>query len=186
VDTSPPRGLSSVIDVGDEGEIGMWRKSWLVVVLSAVALAGPMLGDARAKKPKPRFTARVNGKPLKALKRAVTLVYSTTSFSLAGPTKPQPRRGLSRTITASCLGNLKTLALPATLSCYGTYTEAGRHGAKDWVSNGMEVTIQSLDATNRVVGAFRGTLPATTAHAGDPPVAIEGGSFSIVLTDIGV
>jgi hypothetical protein len=158
-------------------------RGWLVVTLGVAALAGPLVDHALAKRPKARFSARVDGKPLKALKRAITLVYSTASFSAAGPTKI--RRGVTRTITFSCLADLKTLVPPAPLICYGTYTEARRTGAKDWSRDGMEVTIQSVDG-DRVAGTFRGTLDPSPSHAGDPPVTVEAGSFSIVLTDLGV
>jgi hypothetical protein len=160
------------------------RTSWLVLALSAAVLAGPLMDDAVAKKPKARFSARVDGKRVKALKRAIVLLYSTTSFSVNGATNV--RRGVVRTVTANCLGNLKTLVLPATLSCYGTYTEARRTGAKDWARNdGMAVTVESFDGS-RAVGTFHGTLDPGPSHAGDPPVTVESGSFSIVLTDVGV
>lgn len=160
------------------------RSGWLVALLGAVVLAGPLIGDAVAKKPKARFSAMVDGKRRKALKRAIFFIYSTTSFSVNGATKL--RRGVSRTITANCLGDLRALVLPATLGCYGTYTEAGRTGAKDWArNNGMEVTLESFDGS-RVVGTFRGALDPGPSHASDLPVTIEGGSCSIILTDVGV
>jgi len=64
------------------------------------------------------------------------------------------RRGLSRAVTANCLGNLKTLMLPAVVSCYGSYTEARRTRAKEWSRNeSILVTIDSL-VDNRAVGTF--------------------------------
>jgi hypothetical protein len=96
------------------------------------------------------------------------------------------RRGLSRAVTANCLGNLKTPMLPAVVSCYGSYTEARRTGAKEWSRNeSILVTIDSL-VDNRAVGKFSGALDPGPSHASDAPVTVEGGTFSIVLTETGV
>lgn len=152
------------------------------MALGSVVLAGSVIDDAFAKKATVRFSATVDGKRMKALKRASLGLYAPTSFSVAGQTGV--RRGVSRAVTANCLGNVKSLALPATVDCYGTYTEARRHGAKDWSrNNGLQVTIDSFDGS-RVVGTLRGTLDANSSS--DPPVTIEGGSFSVILRDVGV
>ncbi len=155
-----------------------------MLALSGVLLAGPLIEDAFARRPRSRLSATVNGRRLKALRRATLLLYATTSFSVNGQTRV--RRGLSRAVTANCPGDLKTLVLPAVVGCYGSYTEARRAGAKEWSRNeGILVTIESLiDA--RAVGKFSGTLDPGPSHSGDPPVTVEGGTFSIVLIDIGV
>ena len=156
------------------------RKGWLVVAMGmTVALAGPMVDEAFAKKAKSSFTAKVAGKPMKALKGQIFLLYTSTSFSVAGQTGV--RRGLSRAIQAVCLGNLKTLALPATINCYGSYTEARRKSAEEWSRNdGIQVRIETFDGS-RATGTFSGALDATPSHPSDPPVAVESGSFSIVI-----
>jgi len=159
-------------------------RSWLAVALGAVLLTGSLIDDAAARKPKARLSATVAGKRLKALRRATFLIYSTTSFSVTGQTNV--RHGLSRAVSAACLGDLKTLVLPTTLGCYGTYTEARRSGARDWQRNeGMQVTIASFDGT-RAVGTFQGTLDPGPSHAADPTVGVENGAFSIVIRESGV
>ncbi len=162
----------------------MRRNDWLVVALGAVLLAGPLVDDAFARRPRTRLSATANGRRLKALRRATFLLYATTSFSVNGQTRV--RRGLSRAITANCPGDLKTLVLPAVVSCYGSYTEARRTGAKEWSRNdGILVTIESL-VDNRAVGSFSGAFDPGPSHAVDPPVTVESGSFAIVLTEVGV
>jgi hypothetical protein len=156
-----------------------------VGTLGAIVLAGSAIGDGWAKTPKVRFSATVNGKRMKALKRATFLTLASTSFSVIGQSKP--RKGVSRAITALCGPgvDLRSLALPATLACYGSYVEARRKGSKEWVRpNGIEVTVESFDGS-RAEGTFRGTLDTTVAHAGDPPVAIEEGRFSVIARDTG-
>jgi hypothetical protein len=154
----------------------------LAVALGAVVLVGPAIDDAAAKKAKIRFTAQVDGKPLKGAKRQVVFINAGTSFSVTGQTKV--RRGAHRALTAACSGNLASLALPATLDCYGDYGEYSRTGLKSWTGlqivngYGLQVTIESFDGS-RVVGMLRGTLASTTSS--DPPVTIENGSFSAVV-----
>ena len=163
------------------------RSNWLVVALGAVLLAGPLVGDAFAKKPKSRLSATVNGKRLKSSKRAVMGLYATASFSVNSATRL--RHGLVRSITVNCGPvDIKAVALPITLTaCFGAYTEAPRHtaGFKQWLSNGIDLTVESFDGS-RVVGTFRGALAPTSANASDPPASVEDGSFSLVLTDTGV
>ncbi|MFN8546120.1 MAG: hypothetical protein U0807_18215 [Candidatus Binatia bacterium] len=159
-----------------------WRSRFLMVVGSVALLAGPLVRDGFAKKAKSRLSATVDGKRLKASPRALVALSSSGSFSVNGQTKVQ--KGLSRAVTVNCLGNLGVLALPATLTCYGTYTESRKHGSKSWQSNGMELTVESFDGS-RTVGTFRGTLDPASAHASDPPVSIEHGSFSLVVTSVG-
>ena len=164
--------------------MNMQRRAWFAVAFGWGVLLGPQIEAAFAKKAKSSFSAQVDGKRLKASRRGSQGVYATTSFSVAGQTGV--RHGLSRTVTANCLGNLKALVLPATIDCYGTYTEARRHSAKDWSrSNGLQVTIESFDGT-RVVGTLRGGLDPTPAHASAAPVTVKDGRFSIILRDVGV
>jgi hypothetical protein len=163
------------------------RSHWLVMTLAAVVLAGPLIEDAVAKRPKSHLSATVNGKRLKSSKRGIMGLYATSSFSVNGATKP--RRGRVRSITVNCGPvNIKTVALPITLTdCFGAYTEAGRKAAdfKQWTSGGMELTVESLDG-DRIVGTFRGAIQASGANPGDPPASVEGGTFSLVLTGTGV
>ena len=156
----------------------------LGVALGALVLAGLRVDDALAKKPKASFVATVNSKRLQGSQQGITALYATTSFSVNGATKP--RKGITRTVTVNCLGNLGALSLPATMDCYGTYTEAKKHGAKSWQrNNGMSLTIESFDGS-RVVGTFHGMLDPAPAQPTDPVVVIERGTFSIVVTQIGV
>ena len=162
----------------------MQRRAWFAVALGWGMLLGPQLEAAFAKKAKSSFSAQVDGKRLKASRRGSQGIYATTSFSVAGQTGV--RHGLSRTVTAACLGNLKTLVLPAALDCYGSYIEARRHGSKEWSRpSGLQVAIESFDGT-RVVGTLQGALDPTAPHASDPPVTVLGGRFSIILRDAGV
>jgi hypothetical protein len=158
----------------------------LIMVLGAVVLTSPWLGDALAKKPTSRFVATVNGKRLKG-KRPIIALYSTASFSVNAAAKP--KRGLVRTVTANCGPvNIKAVPLPTTLTaCYGSYTEAGRKGVfREWTGAGVDVTVESLDG-DRIVGTLRGTLATPDpGNAGAPPATIEGGTFSMVITDVGV
>jgi hypothetical protein len=150
------------------------------MALGALLLAGPLIDPAVAKKPKTRFVAKVNGKRVKAPRRATFFYYSTVSFSIAGAAT---QRGVTRTVTANCLGDLAAVAPHATLDCYGTYTEARRRKpAKDWQRNaGMQVTIDSFDGT-RAVGSFSGTLDPSPAYPTDPPATVTNGVFSVVVT----
>jgi hypothetical protein len=155
-----------------------------VVALTAFVLAGLLDGDALAKKAKSRFTATVNGKRLKA-RRPILAIYSTASFSVNGASKP--KRGLVRTLTANCGPlDIKAVPLPTTVAgCFGSYTEAGsrRLPFRQWTGTGIDVTVESLEG-GRITGTLRGTLVTGTQPA-DPPTAVEGGSFSIFLTDTG-
>jgi hypothetical protein len=150
------------------------------MALGALLLSTALIDPAFARKPKTRFVAKVNGKRLKAPRRATFFIYTTGSFSIAGATT---QRGASRTVTANCLGDLAAVAPHTTLSCYGTYTEVRRRKpAKDWQRNeGMQVTINSFDGT-RAVGSFSGTLDPSAAHATDPPATVTNGVFSVVVT----
>lgn len=167
----------------------MRRSGWLVVALGAVLVAGPLIDYAVAKKPKSRLSALVNDKKLKASKRGLLGIYSTTSFSVAGATKA--RRGVVRTATVNCGPvDVRTVAPPIALTgCFGSYTEAGKRSSfRQWTGAGMELTVDSVDG-NRISGTFRGILvDASSANPSDASTEteIEEGSFSIVLTDIGV
>lgn len=160
-----------------------WRRSWFVVASSAIILAGPLVEAAVAKRPRARLSATVDGKRLKSMKRVALGAVATTSFSVNGQTKP--RRGRSRSITVLCGPvNIRLAVLPTTLTgCYGTYLET--QPFKQWDSNSMELTVESLDGTH-TVGTFRGTIQPSLSNPSEPPVSIEGGSFSIFLLDTGV
>jgi hypothetical protein len=158
------------------------------VALGALVLAGPMVESTVAMRRKPRFSALVDGKRFKALRRAVSFIYTTTTFSAAGQTRV--KRGVSRFISVNCGAiDLRATAVPTpALSCYGTYQEnvvRGAGGQKTWISEGMELTVDSFDGT-RVTGTFRGVIQPSASNPSEPPVTIEQGTFSAVIRDLGV
>jgi hypothetical protein len=161
-----------------------WK--WLVVGLSTVALAAPLLDDALALQRKPRFKAQVDGKRFQALKRTVILTYTPANFAVAG--RARVKRGVSRGISVNCLEDLNTIPVPsAPLFCIGTYAESMRRGAgeqKFWQSLAMELTIQSHDGT-RVTGTFRGLLDPIDSNP-EQPVTIEEGTFSATVVDLSI
>jgi hypothetical protein len=162
------------------------RSPWLALALVVILLAGAAVDDALAKKPKSRLSAFVNSKKLKASKRGLTGVYATTSFSIGGASKP--KRRLVRSVTATCGAvDIKTATLPVTLSCFGSYTEAGKSSAfRQWTGLDMTVIVDSRDG-NRIGGSFAGVLTdPSSANPTDASATVEGGSFSMVLIDIGV
>lgn len=170
-----------------ENVLRIKRSNWLVMVLGAVLLAGPLIGDAFARKPKPLLSATVNDKRLKSSKRGIVGLYATTSFSVNGATKV--KRGLVRSITVNCGPvNIKAVPLPNTLtSCYGAYSESRSKGGpafKQWTGTAVELAVDSFDGS-RIVGRFRGTLDIPQ-DPGDPPAAVEDGTFSLVFIDTGV
>lgn len=162
------------------------RRRWLLLALGAVLLAGPLVHDGYAKKPKSFCKAFVNGKRLKAAKRGGLIgSLTSTGFSVAGATKP--KRGLVRTVTVTCgLVNLRAVPLGTTLSgCFGSYTEAGS-GFREWTGPGMELTVEAFDGS-RLNGRFRGVLvDASTANPTDASAFVEDGTFSMTLRDLGV
>ena len=163
------------------------RRDGLVLLLAAVIVAGALVDEATARRPRPRFVATVGGKRFKGWRRATRGAYSTTSFTVGASTRP--RRGLLRTIAVSCAGlDLRAVALPVMPTagfCSGIYQEQNlRTGLlKTWGSLGLEVTVSAFDGT-RVVGTVRGVI-----QPGDPadaPVSLEEGAFAMMLLDVGV
>jgi hypothetical protein len=158
----------------------------LVWVL-AVVLAVPLLDDAQARRPRARLSASVDGKRFKAWKRGLTGIYSTASFSAGGSTKP--RRGMIRTLQVACAGvDIKTVTLPfAPTLCTGIYQENNIRtgGLKNWSALGIELTADSFDGS-RMVGTFRGVIGPSTSNPTEPPVTVEGGTFTVYVVDTGV
>lgn len=160
------------------------RSRALTLVLAVSVLAGAA-GDALAKKPRSHVTAIANGKRLKASKRGIQAPYSHASFSLAGATKL--RRGVTRTVTATCLGDVRAVTPPATLTCFGTYTEARKRtsGFRQWTGD-LTVVVETVDG-NRIGGTFSGLLTdPSSANPTDAASNIESGSFTVELFDLGV
>jgi hypothetical protein len=164
------------------------RRRWLLLALSAVLAAGPLVHEGYAKRgPKSFFKAVVNGNRLKASKRGLLGALAGSSFSVAGATKP--RRGVVRTVTVNC-GPVDLPSVPPSTTltgCFGSYTEKGtRESFRQWTSSAMELTVGSFDGS-RLTGSFRGALAdASTANPSDAVTSIEEGTFSLVLTDLGV
>lgn len=154
------------------------RRGWSLTAVAAALLLVVPAGDGLAKRSKTKSFAIVNGKRLKSGRGAYGQ-YATTGFSIGIPSKP--KRGVVRTVTATCAGDVKAMPLPATFAdCFSSYTVAGKRGAfQQWVGNGLDVTVDSVDG-GRIQGTFAGSIP------GDPPVTVEGGRFFMVLVDIGV
>jgi hypothetical protein len=145
-----------------------------------------MVDEGFAKRPRSTLKATVDGKRFKASKRGLIALYATASFSLNASTKL--KRKVVRSINVNCGPvNVKTLTLPATVTaCYGAYTEAPSHGSlRQWTGIGIDVTVESVEG-GRIVGTFGGMLDQASPNTGDPPVTLEGGRFSLVLTDTGV
>jgi hypothetical protein len=153
----------------------------VLAALTAALLAGPLLGPALAKKQKAKMSALVDGKKLKGMKAATSILYATTSFSVNTQTKP--KKGFSRALTVNCGPgiDLRALAVPSQpLSCFGIYQITAQRGGNQQTYIGatqtMELVVDSIVDT-RVTGTFRGTLPHSTDPA-VPPVTIEDGSFT--------
>ena len=159
----------------------------LLLALGALLLAGPLVEDGYAKKPKAFLKAFVEGRRLKAWRRGGLFgTLASASFSVAGATKP--KRGVVRTITVTCGPvDLRTVPPATTLTgCFGSYTEAGSGPFRQWTGTGMELTVDSFDG-DRLVGKFRGELAdASAANPTDASVAIDDGTFAVFLAEIGV
>lgn len=162
-------------------------RTWLLILLVGTLVVGPLVTEVSARKRKPRFVALVDGKRFKSTKRAAILLYAPTGFSVNGQTRV--KRGVSRFISVSCLG-VDLMIDPMTnvvLPCLGIYQEnivRGGGGQRTWLSEGMELTIESIDGS-RVTGSFRGIIQPDTSNPSEPAVAIEGGAFSEVLPSLG-
>ena len=161
----------------------------LLVALAAALVSGPLLQPALAKKAKASMTARIDGKKLKGMKAATSLIYATTSFSVNTQTKP--KKGFSRALTVNCGPGIDLRALPVPsqpLSCFGIYQITSLRGGNQQTYLGptqsMELVVESIVDT-RVTGTFRGTLPHSTDPA-VPPVTIEEGRFAAFILNIGV
>jgi hypothetical protein len=157
----------------------------LAILLAAIIVTGPTVGDALAKQQKARFSALVAGKRLK-VKRAIFGTYVSTGFGVIA--QAPPRRRVARALSIDCLGDIKTIPLPAVVpQCLGTYTEKKLRGGglKQWTSLGMEVTVGFFDGS-KLVGTFRGVIQPSTSNPTDPPVAVEGGSFTVFVRSLGI
>lgn len=161
----------------------------LLAALAAVLVAGPMLQPALAKRVKAKMTAKVDGKKLKGLRIATTILYASTGFSVNTQTKP--KKGFSRALTVNCAPgiDLRALAIPSPpLSCFGIYQITALKGGNQQTYLGptqtMELVVESIVET-MVTGTFRGTLPHSTDTA-VPPVSIEEGRFTAFILDVGV
>ena len=153
----------------------------LLAVLAAALVAGPLLEPALAKRPKAKMSARIDGKKLKGLKAATSILYATSSFSVNTQTKV--KKGVSRALTIACGPgiDLRTLAVPSQpLSCFGIYQVNPVRGGNQQTYLGatqtMELVVESVVDT-RVTGTFRGTIPHSTDPA-VPPVTVEEGQFT--------
>jgi hypothetical protein len=157
------------------------RSRWLLLALSALLLAGPLVQDGHAKKPKTFFKAVVDGRKLKGSKLGRGAIVAATSFSVYGATKP--KRGIVRTLQIVC-GPVDLGAVPpgTTLTgCYGDLTEAGgRTGSfRNWSGPGVDVTVDAFDGV-RVSGSFHGVLVnASSANPTPAPAIVEDGTFSV-------
>jgi len=172
----------------NERRVSVRRSAWLVTALAAILAAGPLVDAAFAKKQKAGFSAVVAGKRLRSAKRAIVGLYTTTSFSVNVQTRV--RRGVSRALSINCLGtDLKIITPPAPIpQCFGFYTETRVRrggGLKQWTSAGMEPTGTSFDGT-KLEGTFRGVIGPSTSNPTEPPVTVEGGSFTVFVRDLGV
>lgn len=163
----------------------MHTRSRALTLVLACSLLTVAAGDALAKKPRSHVTAIANGKRFRASKLGITAVSASTGFSIGGSTKP--KRGLTRAVTASCLADLSTVTLPATFTCYGSYTETRKRTAdfRQWTGD-MTVVVETIDG-NRIGGTFTAVLASpSSANPTDTAATIEGGRFSVELLGLGV
>ena len=160
----------------------------LVVALSAVLvlLAGLDYGIAKSK-PKSAMALTFNRKVLKSVRRAILGQYSTAIFTVGGSTRVSRRKYTGFAISCAPV-NLQTVTLPATFTdCGASVIQTDlRHPAQNqtWTSFGtVAVTVQSYTG-GRAIGTFRGTIDSATTPS-EPPATVEGGSFSVLLTNSG-
>jgi hypothetical protein len=165
----------------------MKRSRWFLLALGALLLAAPPVRDAEAKKPRTFFKALVDGKKFKGAKRTRGGAFASTSFSVYGATKP--KRGVVRTIQIVCGPvDLRTVAPGTTLTCYADLTHAGGRASdyRQWSGTAVSVTVDAFDG-GRASGSFQGLLEVPgSANPTPAPAVVEGGIFSLPLTDLGI
>ena len=137
-------------------------------------------------KPKTFFKVVIDGKKHKGSEVGRGGSVASTSFSVYGAAKP--KRGIVRTLQIVCgPADLRTVPPGTPLTCYGDLTQAGgRTGSyRNWTGLGVDVTVDAFDG-RRVSGSFRGIMVnASSANPTPDPAAIENGTFSLDLLNLG-